>query len=215
MKIVGNLVSMTIGTFICLSLAYAEPATNLAIEPSAQSQSLDASPDMAVSEQKVLIPSLLLLRQDGSKAKFPQVLDDGKPVVLTFIYTTCKAVCPIMSHILISLQNKLGMRAKEIQMASISLDPEYDTPDRLTQYAHQLGAGPQWTHYTGVNDDVVKLEKAFNIYRGDKMNHLTIFFVRRAPGQPWVKMVGFVSPDTIIKQLGLETQSTSETDLPK
>ena len=164
--------------------------------------------DIATIESKVELPSVQLIRQDGTKAKFPKELDDGKPVVLTFIYTTCKGVCPIMSHVMKGVQNKLGDRAKEIHMASISVDPEYDTPDRLTQYAHQLEAGPQWLHYTGLNSDIVKFEKAFNVYRGDKMNHLTVFFVRRSPSEPWLRFIGFVNPDSIIQELGFNTEPT-------
>jgi protein SCO1/2 len=160
-------------------------------------------------ELKVVLPDMYLTRQDGSKAKIPNEFDDGKPVVLTFIYTSCKAVCPIMSHVMKGVQDKLGDQANKIHMVSITLDPEFDTPERLTEYAHQLEAGPQWIHYTGLNSDIVKLERAFDIYRGDKMNHLTVFFVRRAPGEPWIKFVGFVSPDSIINELGLETKARS------
>jgi len=202
--------SFAVWTFFSIPFAMAETQVDPASAYSSQNHQGNASQDVASIDQKVVLPILQLIRQDGTKAKFPHELDDGKPVVLTFIYTSCKAACPIMSHIMQGVQNKLGERAKEIRMASISLDPEFDTPDRLTQYARQLGAGPQWTHYTGLNSDIVKLERAFNIYRGDKMNHLTVFFVRRSHGEPWVKFVGFVNPDSIIKELGFETKTTSE-----
>ena len=151
----------------------------------------------------VVLPSLMLIRQDGTTADFPNELDDGKPVLLTFVYTSCKAVCPVISHVMKGVQTKLGPRANQIHMASITVDPEFDTPDRLTQYAHQLEAGPQWIHYTGHYDDIFAFEKAFDVYRGDKMNHVTVFFVRRAPGQPWSRFINFVKPDSIIKELGL------------
>ena len=149
------------------------------------------------------LPSVKLIGQDGREVSFPKEIDDGKPVLLTFIYTSCKGVCPIISHVMKSVQNKLGERAKEIHMISISVDPEYDTPERLTQYSHQLEAGPQWLHFTGKNEEIVKLEKAFKVYRGDKMNHVTVFFVRPAPTQPWLRFIGFVNPDNLIKKLGL------------
>ena len=206
-KLVG---SFAAGFYLSMPVAMADTVRDLAPRYSNQNKHGDTSQDVASIEQKVVLPSLQLIRQDGSKANFPNELDDGKPVVLTFIYTSCKAVCPTISHVMKSVQNKLGEQAKKIHMASISLDPEFDTPERLTEYAHQLEAGPQWIHYTGLNSDVVKLERAFNIYRGDKMNHLTVFFVRRSPGESWIKFVGFVSPDSIIKELGLEAKTPSE-----
>lgn len=169
------------------------------------------SPDHQDINHNIMLPVTPLIRQDGTKVLFPKVVDDGKPVVLTFVFTSCKAVCPVMSHIMKTLQNKLGERAQKINMISISLDPEYDTPERLTQYAHQLGAGPQWGHYTGINSDIVKLEKALSIYRGDKMNHLPVFFIRMSPSDSWVRLDGFVSTESIIKQLGMEDQDTPKT----
>lgn len=204
----------TIWTFFSITFAFAGPQEETSSEHPDASQKSYANPDVASITQNVVLPELQLIRQDGTQAKFPHELNDGKPVVLTFIYSSCKAACPIMSHIMKGLQNKLGGYAKEIHMASISLDPEFDTPDRLNQYARQVGAGPQWIHYTGLNSDIVKLEKSFNIYGGDKMNHLTVFFVRRSPDEPWLRIVGFVSPDDIIKELGIETQVTNNTDLP-
>ncbi len=163
--------------------------------------------DDAFVAQNISVPDISLVRQDGKKALLPQEFDQGKPVLLTFIFTSCKAVCPIMSHLMKSVQNKLGKRANEIQMASISLDPEYDTPERLTQYSQKMGAERQWIHYTGLVDDVVKLERAFGIYRGDKMNHLSVLFIRRSPKESWLKFTGFVESDKLIKELGLEVET--------
>jgi protein SCO1/2 len=196
--------------FFSLSLVMAETKG----EATSNSTNTSNQDDGNVNQVQ-LMPVTPLVRQDGIKVMYPQEVDDGKPVVLTFIFTTCKAVCPVMSHIMKSLQDKFGERAKAIHMTSISLDPEYDTPERLTQYAHQLGAGPQWMHYTGLNTDIVKLEKALGVYRGDKMNHIPAFFVRRTPGEPWVKLVGFVSTASIINALGIDSQVTSETVLSK
>ena len=149
------------------------------------------------------LPSVKLIGQDGRQVNFPKEIDDGKPVLLTFIYTSCKGVCPIISHVMKSVQNKLGDRAKEVHMVSITVDPEYDTPERLTQYSRQLEAGPQWLHFTGKNEEIIKLEKAFEVYRGDKMNHVTVFFVRPAPSEPWLRFIGFVNPEHLINKLGL------------
>ena len=161
-------------------------------------------------EPKIALPTVHLIRQDGTTANFPDELDDGKPILLTFIYTTCKGVCPIMSHVMKNVQSKLGDHVSDIHMVSISLDPDYDTPERLTEYASKMNAGPQWIHYTGHNSDIVAIEKAFNIYRGDKMNHLTVFFVRRSQSEPWLRFLGFVNPDTLIQSLGYDFNSSTD-----
>ncbi len=152
------------------------------------------------TEAAYTIPTVGLLRQDGKKANFPAELDDGKPVILQFIYTSCTAICPVTSQTFAQLQDKLGKQAASVRMASISIDPEYDTPQRLDAYAKKLGAGPQWQFYTGTVQASVSLQKAFNVYRGDKMNHTAVTFMRAAPGKAWVRLDGLSSPDELFKE---------------
>jgi protein SCO1/2 len=78
-------------------------------------------------------------------------------------------------------------------MISVSIDPEEDTPPRLREYAKKFSAGPQWQHYTGTVAASVAMQKAFNAYRGDKMNHDPLTLMRAAPGKPWVRVDGFAS----------------------
>ena len=43
--------------------------------------------------------------------------------------------------------------------------------------------------------------RAFAAWRGDKMNHLPLTLVRPAPGQPWIRLDGYVSPDLLVAEL--------------
>ena len=45
------------------------------------------------------------------------------------------------------------------------------------------------------------LQKAFATYRGDKMNHQPVTLLRRAAGQPWVRLEGFVSPNELAAEV--------------
>jgi protein SCO1/2 len=83
-------------------------------------------------------------------------------------------------------------------MMSISIDPEQDTPARLREYAQRNGAGPQWQHYTGTIEASVAVQRAFSVYRGDKMDHPPVAFMRPAPGRPWVRLDGFASPSELL-----------------
>jgi protein SCO1/2 len=76
---------------------------------------------------------------------------------------------------------------------SISIDPEQDTPARLREYAGRFHAGPAWHHYTGTVEASIALQRAFDAYRGDKMSHVPVTFLRAAPGRPWVRIDGFAS----------------------
>ncbi|HEX9179663.1 MAG TPA: SCO family protein [Burkholderiales bacterium] len=150
------------------------------------------------AEEKFKLPQVTLVREDGKRVEFPKDMDDGRPVVLNFIYTTCTAICPMLSQTFAEFQKKLGPEVAKVRMVSISIDPEQDTPKRLAEYAKRYGAGPQWTHYTGTLEASIKVQKAFRAYYGDKMNHKPAVFMRAAPGKPWVRLDGFTTPDDLV-----------------
>lgn len=153
------------------------------------------------SEVQVRVPDTTLVRQDGVRVAFPKELDDGSlPVFLTFIYTSCTSVCPVISKIFSDVQGALGNDLSRVKLVSISIDPEYDTPARLSEYAKKFGAKSQWKYYTGTLAASVALQKAFNTYLGDKMNHTPVAFLRAAPGKPWVRYDGFVSPQALVQE---------------
>lgn len=155
--------------------------------------------DTRTSTVAYALPSVMLVRDDGQTVSLKSELDDGRPVVLTFIYTTCTSVCPVISQTLSQLQGELGPDRDKVHMVSISIDPEQDTPSRLREYATKFGAGPEWQHYTGALAASVATQRAFNVYHEDKMNHGPVVFLRAAPGNPWVRIDGFATADELLQ----------------
>lgn len=149
------------------------------------------------------LPGVTLVREDGLQVRIDQEAGDRKPVVLAFIYTSCTAVCPVTSQILSQVQEKLGTGRGDVKLISVSIDPEYDTPARLREYAQKFGAGSAWKHYTGTRADSVAVQKAFGAYSGDKMNHQPAVFVRPAGSSQWLRLEGFPRPEAVVKQLKL------------
>jgi protein SCO1 len=121
-------------------------------------------------------------------------------VVLNFIFTTCSSICPLMSQTFAQFDHKLGSERSHVHLMSISVDPEEDTPARLREYAQKFHAGPEWQHYTGTVEASLATQRAFNVWRGDKMSHSPITFLRAAPGAPWLRIEGFVTPDQLLQQ---------------
>ena len=120
-------------------------------------------------------------------------------MLLNFIFTTCSSTCPLTSRTLEEFQRKLGPQASEIHMMSISIDPEQDTPERLNEYARKFHAGPCWQYYTGTVAASLAAQKAFDVYRGEKMSHTPVTLLRAAPGKPWLRIDGFVTPDELVE----------------
>lgn len=144
------------------------------------------------------LPPVKLVRDDGKTVSLIDELNDGRPVILTFIYTTCTTICPMVSQTLEKLQSELGSDRDKVHIVSISIDPEQDTPARLRTYGARFDAGPEWQHYTGTVEASIATQRAFNVYRGDKMNHTPVAFVRAAPGKPWLRIDGFATPAELL-----------------
>jgi protein SCO1/2 len=162
---------------------------------------MEAPPAVARSTANYAVPNVTLVRSDGARVNFAHELDDGRPVLLDFIYTTCTTICPVMTQTFAEVQKRLGRDAAKVKMMSVSIDPEEDTPARLTDYAKRYEAGAQWSFYTGTAEASLVVQRAFDAYRGDKMNHAPVTYFRSAPGQPWVRLDGFVTPDAVIGEV--------------
>jgi protein SCO1 len=147
------------------------------------------------------VPAVALVRDDGRPVRLTDELNDGRPVVLNFIYTTCTGICPLASHVFAELQRELGTERDSVHLVSISIDPEEDTPQQLRTYARRHGAGPSWQHYTGTVAASLAVQRAFDVYRGDKMGHTPVTLVRAAPGAPWVRFDGFATADLLLQEV--------------
>lgn len=141
-------------------------------------------------------PDVKLVDANGREVSLHEALDGPGPVMLNFIFTTCTTVCPVMSAAFSQAQGKLD----KVRMISISIDPEHDTPSRLKEYAKRFEAGPQWSMLTGSIENSIAVQRAFDIYRGDKMNHEPVTFMRKGPDQPWLRINGFIAADDLVHE---------------
>lgn len=146
------------------------------------------------------LPPVRLVRDDGKVVSLREEINDGRPVVLNFMFTTCGSICPLTSQVFSQFERRLGANRDRVHLMSISVDPEEDTPARLREYARKFRAGPEWHHYTGTLDASIATQRAFNVYRGEKMNHAPVTFVRAALGDSWLRIDGFVTPDELLEQ---------------
>ena len=150
-----------------------------------------------LTSRVVTLPPVNLVRDDGKSVAFATEIDDGRPVYLNFIFTNCQAICPATSQTFSQLQRCLVKTGKPAHLVSVSLDPDYDTPARLREYAAQFYAGRSWQHYTGTVAASVAVQKAFGAWRGDKMNHEPVTFFRLRPGAAWERVDGFATAEAL------------------
>jgi protein SCO1/2 len=196
LDLMGRRIALTLIIFLAIIFS---PRPLMAEESNTVGQKTDA-PEFTRFIVNYEVPDVAVVPQDGKKISFLKGLDDGRPVILNFVFVSCSAICPMLSHVLSKVQTKLDNDSQKVHLISISIDPESDTPAKLIEYAKKFGAGPDWDFYTGTREASIAIQKAFNAYRGDKMNHASVIFMRAAPGKPWLRLEGFVSPDAVIHE---------------
>ena len=79
----------------------------------------------------------------------------GKVWVADFIFTTCNMACPVMTGNM-NLIHKSFKENDDVRIVSISVYPEYDTPEVLTEYASRYNANTDRWHFLTGPEELVK-----------------------------------------------------------
>ncbi|MGZ5198623.1 MAG: SCO family protein [Telluria sp.] len=171
---------------------------SLVLAAAASSALAGAAPPPSDTQHAVDSAAVRLQRIDGKWVKLDAELEGAGQVALNFVFTSCSAICPIQSRVFAELQAKAG---PGLRLVSISIDPLNDTPERLRDYARKIGAGSGWRFYTGTLESSAAAERAFDVYRGNKMNHAPVTFLRARAGAPWQRVDGYASADQLLAAL--------------
>jgi protein SCO1 len=107
---------------------------------------------------KVEVGDLAAVDQNGGKTSLA-ALNKEKILIADFIFTNCDTVCLPMTANMAKLQKKIeeaGLR-DEVQLVSISVDPEHDTPDVLEEYSsrYEFNDG-NWSFLTGYSREEIE-----------------------------------------------------------
>jgi protein SCO1/2 len=97
----------------------------------------------------------------------------GTVWVAGFIFTRCPTICPAITTTMGRMQHRARGLGQDFRLVSFSVDPQYDTPERLAAYASQHRASPRsWKFLTGSFDQV----------KQTVVDGLKIAMADRAPG---------------------------------
>ncbi len=155
----------------------------------------------SISYPQITLSDIKMSNTENASVSLLSQLNKG-PVVINFIFTSCTAICPILSSTFSQVQKRFDeIKVKDLNLISFSIDPERDTPARLKKYAKKFSAGDRWHFFTGSKTDMRRIEDIFENYRGNKMNHLPYTFIRINKDTPWIRLKGFVSASVIINEI--------------
>ncbi len=148
---------------------------------------------------QIVLPEIRVYDTQGRELRLHEVVKN-KVVIVNFVFTSCATICPMLSGIMQTLENHFQSRlGHDIELISLTVDPQRDTSDKLREYAEKLGAGPHWHWLTGNVADMVRLLKALGVSTGRPEDHPPMMLVGKADSNQWYRWVGIPKPETMIR----------------
>lgn len=87
----------------------------------------------------------------------------GKAVLLTFVYTHCADVCPLIVADLAAAQRQLGSEAKRLQILAVTVDPRRDTPATIKSFLAARDATGRMDYLVGTLPELRRAWKAWDV----------------------------------------------------
>jgi protein SCO1/2 len=136
----------------------------------------------------------------------------GKAVLLTFIYTHCPDVCPLIVSHLKTAQAELGAQAKNLQIVAVSTDPRGDTPKTVAAFLKAHGMTGQMQYLIGNRKELGHVWTDWNIVVNpaksgrDLVEHSALIYGIAANGKVTTLYPANFSPSQIVHDVPLLEQ---------
>jgi protein SCO1 len=138
----------------------------------------------------------------------------GKAVLVTFIYTHCPDVCPlIVSHIKTALA-LLGPKAKDVQVIAVSTDPRGDNRKTVAAFLKQHGMTGRMQYLIGTRSELGRVWKAWNIVAKpakagrDLVEHSALIYGIAADGKVTTLYPSNFHPSQLVHDVPLLAEET-------
>jgi protein SCO1 len=138
------------------------------------------------------VPDVEVVTHEGKTVRFYSDLVKGRNVAVNFIFTNCSTICPASGAMFASLQKQ-----SDLHFISVSIDPTYDTPKRLTAWSKRFSAQPGWTLITGEQTAIDAIVKAFGGPEGRPQDHNPLTIIGSDVTRSWARLYGFPGADKV------------------
>ena len=146
---------------LVLVVAFTLGAAVVAAERGTDDQAAPAAPlrfEGATLPRGLRAPEFNLRDQDGE----PISMRDrrGKPVIVTFLYTSCEDTCPVQAQQIKGAFDELG---EDVPAIAIAVDPPRDTPERARAFLSRQRMTGRLDFALGTRAELAPLWKAFAV----------------------------------------------------
>ena len=152
---------------------------NTIVDNTRMSTAKSQEADVVVDTSKKLlalqeVPAFDFINQDSQA-----ITNDfykGKVYVVEFFFSSCTTICPIMNRNMLQVSKEFASQ-ENFGIASISIDPSFDTPQVLKAYASRYKAThPNWNFLTGDKDAIHKLSnEGFKLFAAQDKDEIDGF----------------------------------------
>lgn len=132
---------------------------------------------MVRTQAAIEAPNSVLTDQDGRRFSFGDLR--GKAVLVSFVYTSCPDVCPVMFHVVTEVQQRVQAEGRgDVVSVFVTTDPEIDSPAVLKAFAVRRSANLSTTILlTGSPEELRAVWSAFGV----KVSRLARGLVEHSP----------------------------------
>jgi protein SCO1/2 len=160
----------------------------------------------SVIDPAVPAPEFSLLSSQGEE--YSLVSRTGKFVLIFFGYTYCPDVCPTTLYEMKEIKARLKDKAENIEFVFISVDPERDTQEQLTQYLASFDGS--FFGLTGTTEQLEMVWKDYGVYRdiqetdnslGYLVDHTSRLYLINSQGELMMTYLYETTLDEIVSDL--------------
>ena len=87
----------------------------------------------------------------------------GGVTIVTFLYTHCVDVCPLIATQLNGVLHGLGARRAQARVVAVSVDPRFDTRAAVTRFVRERQLLPQFHYLRGTAAQLKPIWQSYNI----------------------------------------------------
>lgn len=149
------------------------------------------------------VPAVPVVTMNGQPTRLDRALDVDAPLLLNFVFTTCSTSCSMQTAVLAELQRQCAAQGRAVRLVSVTIDPDNDTPEQLQRFAGAFQIRAGWQFLTGRFDDLLRVQRHFDVYRGSKASHPPVVLLRRGARAAWTRVEGVASAADLMLALRL------------
>ena len=107
---------------------------------------------------------------DGSTIRLPSPA--GRPAMVTFLFTECPDVCPLVARHIAAALDRAGPAASGIDVVAISVDPSGDTPSAVARFLRRHNLEGRMQYMVGTRAELQPVWDAWQVAAQSEDHHV-------------------------------------------